>query len=148
VNITFEQQYPATGGHGASIAVRCDQLPVRNECRIVEQPRVPGPGVWFLCTAASNPYAGRRRRGPFRKYREFESLDAAKAAAVAYVTARVAEAKRQEPVRHGRGQYCQFGRRWYVAFDNGNSWQPAGSKKAAIALLDNPPAWAFADCKS
>lgn len=145
LNITFEQQ-PATA-NGPSLAVRCDQLPVRHQCRIDEQPRLGSPTVWFLCTATGNRYASRRRRVS-RRHREFKSLDAAKAAAVAYVTAKVAEAKRQEPVRHGHGQYCQFGRRWYVAFDSANGWHPASSKKAAIALLDNPPAWAFADCKS
>lgn len=140
LTITFEHHQH--NGYGETFTVRCDQLPVKHECRIVEQPRVPGPGVWFLCTATRHAYS--RRRGLTRKHREFKSLDAAKAAAVAYVEARVAEAKRQVPVRHGPGQYRKGNRGWYVQYDGSDCWHPAGTKERAIRLLDirTPSEWA------
>lgn len=138
LNITFEQ-HPH---NGYGFTVRCDQLPLRHECRIVEQPRVPGPGVWYVCTATRHAYS--KRRGPTRKSREFKTLDAAKAAAAAYVKARVAEAKRQEEVRYGHGQYWQ-GRNgvWWVQYltAEGNpveSPRPVASKKSAKQWLDHP----------
>lgn len=141
LNITFEHHQH--NGYGETFTVRCDQLPVKHECRIVEQPRVPGPGVWFLCTATRHAYS--RRRGLTRKHREFKSLDAAKAAAVAYVKAKVAEAKRQEPVRYGHGQYWQGGGAWWVQYltpkgEQFGSETPkaVASKKSAKQWLDHP----------
>ena len=146
INITFENQYTAGElGQGESYSVHCDQLPTRHECRIVEQPRLESPAAWYLHTATRSPTS--RRRGLTRKHCVFESLDAAKAAAVAYVEARVAEAKRQEPVRHGPGQYRKGNRGWYVQYDGSACWHPAGTKERAIRLLDirTPSEWAVAD---
>ena len=59
----------------------------------------------------------------------------------------VAEAKRQEPVRHGPGQYRKGNRGWYVQYDGSACWHPAGTKERAIRLLDirTPSEWAVAD---
>lgn len=141
LNITFEQQ-PATA-NGPSLAVRCDLLPAKHQCRIDEQPRIEAPSVWYVCTCTRHAYS--RRRGLTRKHWEFKSLDAAKAAAVAYVRRKVAEARRQEPVRHGAGQYRKGEQRvWYVLLDScpTQSWQPVATKKDAIRLLEKTPAWA------
>lgn len=139
LNITFEE-HPGNIG----LTVRCDQLPLKHECRIVEQPRVPGPGVWYVCTATRHRLSN--RRGLTRRHREFKSLDAAKAAAVAYVKARVAEAKRREQVRYGYGQYWQGGNGvWWIEYLTPEGEllgteapRAVSSKKSAKQWLDHP----------
>lgn len=145
LNITFEQQ--PHNGHQDIYAVRCELLPLKHEARIVEQPIAGKPSEWWFSTATTNVF--RKRGGRHLRQRHgrlLKSLDAAKAAAVAYVKARVAKALREVPVRYGHGQYRQSeqGSVWYVAFDANpqSGWYPAGTRKQALHLLDNPPEWA------
>lgn len=143
LNITFEQH--PYNGHAEVYTVRCDLLPLKHEARIIEQPIAGKPSEWWFSTATTSVFRKRGGRHPRHRHgRLLKSLDDAKAAAVAYVKAKVAKSQREVPVRYGHGQYRQGerGSVWYVAFDNGPAWQPAGSLKQAKELLDNPPAWA------
>lgn len=145
LNITFERH--PHNGHAEVYTVRCDLLPLKHEARIIEQPIAGEPSEWWFSTATTNVF--RKRGGRHLRHRHgrlLKSLDAAKAAAVAYVKAKVAKAQREVPVRYGHGQYRQSerGSVWYVAFDAPTKagWYPAGTRKQALHLLDNPPEWA------
>lgn len=135
ISITFEQVF---GGY----QVACEQLPPRHDAFIYEHTRAGKPSEWSLNTKTTAAY-GRRRK--VRRGRWFKTLDEAKAAAVAFVTKKVAAAERQTPKPHGCGEYFQAtsGKYWAVRYPGVASlaYVPVGSKRDAKEWLETPPQW-------
>lgn len=140
MNIHFDHK-PATASTVECWNVYCDGKPFGFiHCN--------GAG-WCYQTESFNAYARRKNRTS-RRARLCESLDDAKAAAVAYVTRKLKQASDEQPVQHGCGEYRKYGPRWYYTYldDAGQplcSPQPAASKKQAIERLKAVPLWVKAD---
>lgn len=138
LNITFE---PIIGGFGGYQVV-CEQLPPRHDAVIHEHTRAGRDSEWSLNTRTSTAY-GRRKK--VRRGRFFKTLDAAKAAAVAFVQKKVAASQRQTPVPHGHGEYFQSvtGEYWAVRIPGTTSlsYIPVGTKREAKEFLENLPQW-------
>jgi len=122
--------------------VRCDELPRQRLGYIYRLCE----GVYIYQTEVWSPYAARRNKTT-RRHRRFDTLDAAKAAAVAYVTRKVKQARDEQNVRHGHGVYFKRGRRWFYIHDVEAAGQhpiatPALSKAHAKQCLQSIPSWA------
>jgi|688.fasta_scaffold50275_6 hypothetical protein len=145
MNIHFDRK-PATASTYEAYNVRCDELP--GESLGVIYPRDDGQFIYQ--TESYNPYARRRNRQS-RRARLCDSLDAAKAAAVAYVTRKVKQARDEQNVRHGHGYYFKSRTVWFYVYEvNGEttSPMPARSKKDAKERLLTVPSWVTAPVNS
>jgi hypothetical protein len=145
MNIHFDH-HPATASTVEVYDVRCDELPGQSLGWIV----LPCEGRYVYQTESWNPYA-RRRHHRSRRARECDSLAAAKAAAVAYVTRKVKQARDEQPVQHGHGRYFKILTRWFYVYEvNGEttSAQLARSKKDAKERLLTVPSWVTATVNS
>jgi hypothetical protein len=144
MNIHFDHR-PATATTYEAYIVRCDE--VRGSLGVI-YPNSDGKCVYQ--TESYNPYARRRNRQS-RRVRLCDSLDAAKAAAVGYVTRKAKQARDEQNVRHGHGYYFKSRTVWFYVYEvNGEttSPMPARSKKDAKERLLTVPSWVTAPVNS
>jgi hypothetical protein len=146
MSIHFDHE-PATLSTHEVYRVRCDELPAESLGLIFAY----DDGRPYAYLTESWSRFARRRNRRSRRIRHFRSLDDAKAAAVAYVTRKVKQARDEQNVRHGHGYYFKARARWFYIYEvNGEttSAQPAHSKKDAKERLLAVPSWVTAPVNS